>query len=90
METPIVADHDALKAHYGAKLQTSALPPRDQLEARGRHEVQDKLAHATRNCTNAYAKGKRSFEVLAKLSPATLEAHLPSFVRTRLILDRKL
>jgi hypothetical protein len=27
---------------------------------------QDRLVHATRNCTNAYAKGKRSFEVLAK------------------------
>jgi hypothetical protein len=51
---------------------------------------QDRLAHATRNCTNAYAKGKRSFEVLAKLRPSTLAQYLLSFVRTRRILDQKL
>jgi hypothetical protein len=48
METWIVADHAALTDHYGAKLQTSALPPLTYLENRGRHEVQDKLMHASR------------------------------------------
>ena len=38
------------------------------MENRDRHDVQDKLVQATRNCTNFYAKGKRSFEVLAKLT----------------------
>ena len=90
METLVAADHAALADHYGSKLQTSALPPLVQLESRGRHDVQDKLVHATRNCTNAYGKGKRSFEVLAKLTPSTLAQHLPSFVRTRRILDQKL
>lgn len=90
METLVAADHAALTDHYGAKLQLSALPPLVNLENRGRHDVQDKLVHATRNCTNAYAKGKRSFEILAKLTPVTLEKHLPSFARTRRILDRKL
>ena len=80
METWIVADLDTLKSHYGAKLQKSALPSLHNLENRQRHDVQDKLAHATRNCTNAYAKGKRSFEVLARLNPAAL-SELPSFAR---------
>jgi hypothetical protein len=90
METLVAADHAALAAHYGSKLQASALPPLVQLESRGRHDLQERLVHATGNCTNAYAKGKRSFEVLAKLTPSTLAQYLPSFVRTRRILDRKL
>jgi len=90
METLIVADHTALADHYGAKLQTNALPPLVGLESRLRHDVQGNLVHATRNCKNAYSKGKRSFEVLAKLLPATLEMYLPSFVRTRRILNQTL
>jgi len=90
METLIAADRAALTDHYGAKLQRSALPPLANLENRGRHDVQDRLVHATRNCTNAYAKGKRSFEILGKLTPATLGKHLPSFARTRRILEQML
>ena len=90
METLIAADRAALKEHFGAKLQAEALPPMVNLETRNRHDVQDHLAHATRNCTNAYAKGKRSFDILGKLAPATLETHLPSFTRTWRILNKKL
>jgi hypothetical protein len=90
METWIAADRDALQGHYGSKLQVSALPPLVALEARGRHDVQDRLEHATRSCKNAYTKGKRSFEVLAKLTPEVLEEHLPSFVRTRRVLNENL
>lgn len=70
-------------------MQENALPPLHNLESRHRHDVQDKLSHATRNCKNAYAKGKRSFEVLATLSPEALSA-LPSFARTIRILKEKL
>ena len=90
METWIVADRDVLSDHYGNDLQDSALPPLAGLEKRGRHELQNMLEHATRNCTNAYQKGKRSFEILAKLNPTTLEIHLPSFVRVRRILNTHL
>jgi len=90
METLIVADRQALKQHYGAKLQESALPPLHDLEVRERHAIQDALSHATRNCSNAYAKGKRSFAVLAELDPDTLERHLPSFQRSRRILNETL
>lgn len=90
METWIVADRKALQEHYGRKLQESALPSLINLEARNRHDIQDNLEHATKNCSNAYKKGKRSFEILAKLTPDTLKQHLPSFGRDLEILDEKL
>ena len=89
METWIVADRDALKSHYVKGFQESALPPLDNLENRHRHDVQDKLSHATRDCSNAYAKGKRSFEVLAILDFEPL-MKLPSFARMVRILKEKL
>ncbi|HRF12942.1 MAG: DUF4276 family protein [Candidatus Accumulibacter phosphatis] len=90
METWIVTDRRALQEHYGHSLQENALPPLTNLENRNRHEVHDKLVHASRNCANAYRKGKRSFELLAKLDPAVLKKHLPSFVRVDRILKAKL
>ena len=90
METWIVSDPAALQAHYGTELQESALPPLVKLETQLRHRIQGDLIHATRNCTNAYGKGKRSFEVLAELNPATLEEHLPSFARALRILRARL
>lgn len=66
------------------------MPPLTDLEERRRDDVQNRLVHATRNCSNAYAKGKRSFEVLEKLDPTTLAQQLPSFARVRRILNDKL
>jgi hypothetical protein len=90
METWLVADRAALKTHFKDELQDSALPPLNDLESRHRHDVQDNLTHATRKCSNAYEKGKRSFEILGKLNPAVLEQHLPSFVRVKRILKKHL
>ena len=90
METWIVADQQVLANHYGSHLQASALPSIVNLENRSRQDIQIRLIKATRNCTNAYAKNKRSFEILSKLNPDTLEKHLPSFARTRRILKEKL
>jgi len=89
METWIVADRVSLREHYGHKLQESALPPLNNLESRNRHQVHDRLAHATRLCSKAYAKGKRSFEVLGVLNPSALSP-LPSFARVVRILTNKL
>ncbi len=90
METWIVADRTTLADHYGSRLQESALPALHDPEGRSRHEVQQGLAHATRKCVNAYAKGKRSFELLGKLTPTELGKHLPSFRRMVRILGEKL
>jgi len=90
MESWIVADRDALLKHYGSKLQEMALPALVDLESRHRHVVTEALMHATRNCSNAYAKGKRSFEVLGVLNPITLAKLLPSFARMVRILNENL
>jgi hypothetical protein len=60
------------------------------MENRPRQEVQESLIQGSLKCLNAYKKGKRSFEILGKLSPDTLEMHLPSFKRARRILKKKL
>jgi hypothetical protein len=90
METWIVADIATLRTHYAQGFQERALPPLHNLEERSREEIQGALERATRNCTNAYTKGKRSFAVLAELNPAVLAAHLPSFARMKTILQAEL
>jgi len=90
METWIVADRATLREHYKQKLNENPLPHTNGLESKGRHDVQDRLERATNDCQNAYAKGKRSFDVLAKLNPAVLKQHLPSFDRIGRILNEKL
>ena len=87
METWIVADRQALVEHFGNTLQDSALPPVSNLESRSRQDVQNRLAHATRDCPGPYTKGPKSFEVLGKLDPDVLEQHLPSFSRARRTLN---
>ncbi len=92
METWIMADRAALKNFFGQKLQTNALFPEKELESRTRHEVQEKLEHATRDCgkDRGYAKGNRSFKMLAELKPETLKKHLPHFRRFIETLDKYL
>ena len=90
METWIAADLATLRTHYGQGLNENQLPSTDQLESRHRHAVQDALQNASSNCSNAYRKGKRSYEVLAKLNPAVLASLLPSFARAMAILEQKL
>ena len=89
METWIISDHAALHEHYGHCLQEPALPPAVNIERRPRNEIQDGLSRATRTCSNAYKKGKRSFEILGKLHPDALR-DLPSFTRMRRILQERL
>jgi hypothetical protein len=90
METWIVGDRETLKSHYGHKLKENVLPPLVKLESRARGEVQEALARATGDCSNAYEKGKRSFQILGKLRAETLAQHLPSFKRMVGILDQTL
>ncbi len=90
MESWIVTDRKTLRSYYGSNLQVSALPVLDNMETRDRDSIQHALSHATRNCKNAYTKGKRSFEVVAALDPSALRPHLPSFVRCERVLTEKL
>lgn len=90
METWMVADPSALMGHFGQDLRPERLPPLTNLERRVRGEVQRGLENATRDCATPYTKGPRSYDVLGKLSPDTLESRLPSFDRTRRILNDRL
>ena len=90
METWIVTDREALKAHFGPNLNETALPAVQNMEQRDRHAILSALQVASRDCPGPYAKGPKSFELLGKLNPAVLEQHLPSFKRTRRILGDKL
>jgi hypothetical protein len=90
METWIVADIATLRTHYAQEFRERALLPLRNLEERSREEIQSALQRATRDCTNAYTKGKRSFTVLAELNPAVLATHLPSFARMKAILQAEL
>ena len=89
METWIATDRRALRAHFGAGLQESAIPVTN-MESRSRHAIQDTLARATRNCKAPYVKNKKAFELVGKLDPSALRPALPSFVRSERVLERKL
>ena len=54
METWIAVNKQALHAHYGSCLQKSALPALHNIESRPRHDIQDALANATRDCKNKW------------------------------------
>ena len=89
METWIISDRVALQNHYGANLKQNALLSMSDLESKDRHAIQEALKRATENCSNAYVKGSRSFEVLGKLNPPELR-RLPSFVRCERVLKERL
>lgn len=90
METWIVADRTTLREHYGPRLNENQLPATINLESRQRHQVQDQLVLATAGTSKPYRKGKRSFDLLAKLNPQALAPLLPSYQRTMSILERNL
>ena len=90
METWMAADRNALTAHFGPRLNESALPPLQNMEHRDRHAVLQALEIASRGCPGQYNKGPKSFELLGKLNPAVLEEHLPSFKRVKRIPDLNL
>lgn len=90
METWISADRDTLRSHYPGCLRENDLPHLTNMEERTRQSVQDSLVRATRDCKNRYEKGKRSFEILAKLNPEELKSRLASFARLVRILNERL
>lgn len=91
METWIVADPAALAQRYKHDtFHAQALPPLVDLESRHRHDVQDRLAHATRDSRSPYKKGSRSFKALENVDPDRIRDHLPSFARVERILKAKL
>ncbi|MBI4769083.1 MAG: DUF4276 family protein [Chloroflexi bacterium] len=90
METWLMADRAALREFFGPALNANALLPLSNLEQRPRQDVQRALEDATRPCgrDRQYMKGRRSYQALAALDPATLRQYLPYFVRLVETLNR--
>ena len=85
METWFLADRDLLKRYFGANFKENALKQWPQLEAVPKATVLNTLEQATANCAKPYAKGKVSFELLAWVDPALVEAACP---HAKALLDR--
>ena len=86
METWFLADREGLKKFFHDCWRDSAVPKWPDLEAISKEAIFEKLGLATAGCgKRAYAKGKRSFEILKVISPAIVEAQCPGAKR---LLDR--
>lgn len=85
METWFLADRDSLKRYFGANFKENALKQWPQLEAVPKEKVLGALEQATAHCAKRYAKGKVSFELLAQIDPALVEAACP---HAKALLDR--
>ena len=85
METWFLADRDLLKRYFGAKFRENALKQWPKLEGVPKRTVLSALESSTINCAKRYAKGKVSFELLALVDPALVEAACP---HAKALLDR--
>jgi len=89
METWILADRETIREHFRQGFNENQLPAINAIEGRLRDDVQARLVNATKNCQNAYEKGKRSYAIVGKLNPDVLQ-QLPSFARVARILNERL
>jgi hypothetical protein len=78
METWFVSDRAALKEFFKPKFKDHAIPVWQDLEAVPKVKIYEALESATTECgEKKYSKGNLSFELLAKISPAKVEAASP-------------
>ncbi len=76
-ESWFLADLDLLRQYFGSTLRENALHVGPSLERVPKDDVLAALSRATAACPTPYAKGKVSFELLAKLNPQRVEAACP-------------
>ena len=77
METWFLADRQALRNYFGAGFDENALRAWPNLEDVPKPTVLEELRDATVSCRPRYTKGKVSFELLARVDPARVEAACP-------------
>ena len=77
METWFLADRQALRNYFGAGFDENALMAWPNLEDVPKPTVLEELRDATVSCRPRYTKGKVSFELLARIDPARVEAACP-------------
>jgi hypothetical protein len=81
METWFLADRDLLRSYCGPAHRENHFKVWPSLAAVPKATVLRALDQATAACSPCYAKGKVSFELLAKLSPAKVEQACPDAKR---------
>ena len=80
METWFLADRGALRSYFGAGFGEKALKAWCNLEDVPKSTVLEALERATASCRKRYSKGSKgkvSFELLARVDPARIEAACP-------------
>ncbi len=77
METWFLVDREALRSYFGTGFGENALKTWPNLEDVPKSVVLEELRHATASCRPRYTKGKVSFELLAQIDPARVEAACP-------------
>ncbi len=78
METWFIADREAMELFFGADFRRSSIPSWPELEEVPKQSVYEALNKATADCgARRYAKGRLSFNLLAGISPAKVEAASP-------------
>jgi len=82
METWFLADREALACFFASGFREKAILKWPDLEGLEKDKVFEILASATKlHKKKAYAKGKLSFELLAKISPSKVEKACPHAAR---------
>jgi hypothetical protein len=78
MESWFLADRQTLASYYGHLFNANALPANPDIEGVSKQDVLRGLDRATSNTRKGtYSKGQHSFEILASLAPAPVEAVSP-------------
>ena len=85
MEAWLLADCGALQRYFGAEFNEHAVKQWPALENVPKATILDALERATATCRKRYAKGRVSFELLARIDPALVEEACP---HARSFLDR--
>jgi hypothetical protein len=86
METWFLADRAMLRAYFGPEFAEKHIQAWPSLEDVPKPTVYDVLEKATANCRRkAYAKGRTSFEMLARLDPVKVEG---ACLHAKTFLDR--
>lgn len=77
METWFVADRELLEKYFGQMYIARHLAAWPALEAVPKATILSALGAATARCPKQYAKGARSFDILAQIDPSKVEAACP-------------
>jgi hypothetical protein len=76
MEAWLLADHDALRAHFGSSFEAGRIPKWPRLWEVDKDALYGALTDATKDREKGgpYGKGRDSFKILARVDPKKLEA----------------